>query len=141
MLRATLHPFADAESASAKDGVQSARAESASTIDELPLVAPLPPMVERPFWSVMIPIYNCRDDYLRETLGSVLRQDPGIADMQIEVLDNCSTTGDPQAVVREMGGGRIAFHRHTHNLGIAGNFNACIERARGHWIHILHATR
>ena len=121
--------------------VQSGRAESAEpagTIDKPPLVSPLLPMAARPFWSVMIPIYNCRDDYLRETLGSVLRQDPGIADMQVEVLDNCSTTSDPQAVVREMGGGRIAFHRHTHNLGIAGNFNACIERARGHWVHILH---
>ena len=33
--------------------------------------------------------------------------------MQIEVIDNCSTIGDPEAVVREMGGGRIAFHRQT----------------------------
>lgn len=86
----------------------------------------------------MIPIYNCREDYLRETLQSVLAQDPGIAEMQIEVLDNCSTTGDPEALVRELGGGRILFHRNTHNLGMAGNFNACIERARGLWVHILH---
>lgn len=86
----------------------------------------------------MIPIYNCREDYLRETLLSVLAQDPGSAEMQIEVLDNCSTIGDPEAVVRELGGGRIAFHRQTHNLGIVGNFNACIDRARGQWIHILH---
>jgi glycosyltransferase involved in cell wall biosynthesis len=86
----------------------------------------------------MIPIYNSREDYLRETLESVLAQDPGIADMQIEVLDNCSTIGDPEALVRKLGGGRIAFHRQTHNLGIVGNFNACLERARGQWIQILH---
>lgn len=30
----------------------------------------------RPFWSVMIPTYN-RPDYLKETLLSVLSQDPG----------------------------------------------------------------
>ena len=86
----------------------------------------------------MIPIYNCREDFLRDTLSSVLCQDPGVEHMQIEVLDNCSTLGNPEAVVREIGGGRIAFHRQTHNLGITGNFNACIERARGHWVHILH---
>ena len=136
MLRASLHRFADVEGAS--DTVRSASAALESRGEEPPPISPLPPLAERPFWSVMIPIYNCREDYLRETLGGVLRQDPGAADMQIEVLDNCSTLGDPEAVIREMGGGRIAFHRQTHNLGIAGNFNACIERARGQWVHILH---
>jgi glycosyltransferase involved in cell wall biosynthesis len=86
----------------------------------------------------MIPIYNCREDYLRETLRSVLCQDPGIADMQIEVIDNCSTIGDPEAVVREMGGGRLEYHRQPVNVGIIENFNACINRARGQWVHILH---
>lgn len=136
MLRASLHGFADGDGASGVIGTIGAAVER--VVEEPPTHAPVPPLVERPFWSVMIPIYNCREDYLRETLGSVLRQDPGAADMQIEVLDNCSTIGDPEAVIREMGGGRIAFHRQRHNLGIAGNFNACIERARGHWVHILH---
>ena len=103
-----------------------------------PAIEPVPAGVARPFWSVMIPIYNAREDYLRETLQSVLCQVPGAEEMQIEVLDNCSTAGDAEALVREIGGGRIAYHRHTHNLGIAGNSNACIERARGRWVHILH---
>jgi glycosyltransferase involved in cell wall biosynthesis len=136
MLRVSLHRLA--ESGPAKAVVDSEAPSSASSFEQPPIVAPLPPLAERPFWSVMIPIYNCREDYLRETLESVLRQDPGPEDMQIEVLDNCSTVGDPEAVVEEMGGGRIGFHRQMHNLGIPGNFNACIERARGHWVHILH---
>jgi hypothetical protein len=111
---------------------------SADRGDRPPTVSPLSPDLMRPFWSVMIPIHNCREDYLRETLRSVLGQDPGIAEMQIEVLDNCSTIGDAEAVVREMGGGRIEYHRQPANVGIIGNFNACIERARGEWVHILH---
>ena len=111
---------------------------SASNVDRPPTIAPLPAELARPFWSVMIPIYNCREDYLRETLRSVLCQDPGAADMQIEVIDNCSTAGDPQALVREMGGERIEYHRQPANLGIIENFNACIRRARGQWVHILH---
>src|SRR5262249_41662962 len=94
-------------------------------LDAPPRVPPPPESAKRPFWSVMIPIYNCREDYLRETLGSVLVQDPGADDMQIQVIDNCSTLGDPEAVVRELGGGRIEFHRQPSNLGIAANFNAC----------------
>ena len=145
MLRAPLQRFADSQGRGATVATGDGSATSpgiampTDTIERPPVVSPLPSLAERPFWSVMIPIYNCREDYLRETLGSVLCQDPGPADMQIEVLDNCSTVGDPEGLVREIGGGRIVFHRQTHNLGIAGNFNACIDRARGHWVHILHS--
>ncbi len=86
----------------------------------------------------MVPIYNCPPHYLRETLQSVLCQDPGAAEMQIEVIDNCSTSGDPEAVVREIGGGRIAFRRQPENVGMVENFNACIRHAAGQWVHILH---
>lgn len=86
----------------------------------------------------MVPVYNCPPHYLRETLDSVLRQDPGRDEMQIEVVDNCSTTGDPEGVVREVGGGRITFRRQPENVGIVANFNDCIRHATGHWIHILH---
>ncbi len=114
------------------------RVSSEGSADRPPSIAPLPAKVARPFWSVMIPVYNCREDYLRETLNSVLCQDPGAADMQIEIIDNCSTIGDPEALAREMGNGRIEFYRQLANLGIAENFNTCIRRARGEWVHILH---
>ena len=138
MLRATLHRLADVEDGRENGVIPGGTVRPAAELEQPPVVLPLPPLSERPFWSVMIPIFNCREDYLRETLRSVLCQDQGAEDMQIEVLDNCSTIGDPEAVVREMGNGSVAFHRQTHNLGIAANFNACIERARGHWVHILH---
>jgi hypothetical protein len=105
-----------------------------------------PPRIEpvqdgplRPFWSVMVPVFNCSPAYLRETLMSVLVQDPGKAEMQIEVIDNCSTKLDVESLVREIGGDRVGFHRQRHNVGMAGNFNSCIMRASGYWIHILHS--
>ena len=52
----------------------------------VPRIAPVPAGVRRPRWSVMIPTFNCAK-YLRETLGSVLAQDPGPERMQIEVVD------------------------------------------------------
>jgi glycosyltransferase involved in cell wall biosynthesis len=102
-----------------------------------PPVEPVEPGVERPLWSVMIPTFNCAS-YLRHTLESVLSQDPGPGAMQIEVVDDCSTRDDPAAVVAEIGGGRVAFHRRPANGGATRNFNTCIERSRGQLVHILH---
>jgi glycosyltransferase involved in cell wall biosynthesis len=91
-----------------------------------------------PFWSVMIPTYNPRADYLEETLRSVLQQAPGPDQMQIEVVDDCSKDNTASEVTRRIGAGRVTFHRESDNRGLANNWNRCIERARGHWVHILH---
>ncbi|UYN96173.1 MAG: glycosyltransferase [Enhydrobacter sp.] len=111
---------------------------STSSLAAPPTIAPLPEGDGRPFWSVMIPVYNAPEAYLRETLRSVLGQAPDVGQMQIEVVDNCSTEGDPEAVVREVGGDRVRFHRQPENLGMVENFNSCIRRATGRWVHILH---
>src|SRR5678815_5469359 len=100
-------------------------------------VLPVPEGTTRPLWSVMIPTYNCAS-YLRETLASVLAQDPGPERMQIEVVDDCSTKDDPQAVVREVGMGRVVFHRQRANVGHTQNFETCLQRSRGYLIHLLH---
>lgn len=102
-----------------------------------PSIRPVAPGVERPFWSVMIPTYN-RTRYLEETLRSVLDQDPGSGRMQIQVVDNGSTTGDAEALVRSVGAGRVEFFRQPRNLGLHANWNSCIERAHGRWVHLLH---
>jgi GT2 family glycosyltransferase len=90
-----------------------------------------------PLWSVMIPTYNCAA-YLRETLASVLAQDPGPEIMQIEVVDDASTRDDPEAVVQELGRGRVGFFRQPENVGHVSNFNTCLERSHGRLIHLLH---
>jgi len=90
------------------------------------------------FWSVMIPSYNARPEYLAETLRSVLAQDPGRAAMQIEVVDDGSPNGAPVELVRQIAGDRVSVQREPKNLGLAGIWNRCIERAEGRWIHILH---
>ena len=91
----------------------------------------------RPFWSVMIPSYNT-SKYLVETLQCVLAQDPGKEQMQIMVVDDHSTKGNIEEIVKEIGGGRIEFYRQPKNLGQTGNWNTCLNLAKGYWIHLLH---
>ena len=102
-----------------------------------PKIDPLSGDYPRPLWSVMIPTFNCAK-YLCQTLESVLIQDAGAEQMQIEVVDDCSTKDDPESVVRELGRGRVSFYRKPKNGGATANFNTCIERSRGRLVHILH---
>jgi glycosyltransferase involved in cell wall biosynthesis len=85
----------------------------------------------------MIPVFNC-DELLEECLKSVLIQDAGEEMMQIEVVDDCSTKGNPEHVVNEVGKGRVHFYKKEKNEGAIANFNTCIERSKGELVHILH---
>ena len=84
----------------------------------------------------MIPTFNRA--MVVETIQSVLAQDPGPERMHIEVVDNHSTNLDVEALVRDLGHGRVAFHRNPQNIGLYNNLNNCVQRARGQWVHILH---
>jgi len=93
--------------------------------------------VSRPFFSVMIPTFNCAR-FLGTTLESVLLQNYPPDSMQIEVVDDCSDRDDPARVVREVGQGRVGFFRQERNLGHVGNLTTCIRHSRGQVVHILH---
>jgi glycosyltransferase involved in cell wall biosynthesis len=102
-----------------------------------PIIKPYPDVPGRPTWSVMIPAYNCAH-LLPETLESILQQDPGPEHMQIMVVDDASTDADIEALVQQIGKGRISFYRQPHNVGSLRNFETCINMASGHLVHILH---
>lgn len=102
-----------------------------------PVIPPLAPDQERPLWSVMIPVYNCAA-FLEEALKSVLIQAPSEEEMQIEVVDDASTDTDVEALVKQVGKGRIQYYRQPHNIGSLRNFETCINRSRGKYIHLLH---
>jgi glycosyltransferase involved in cell wall biosynthesis len=106
-------------------------------VSPYPSIHPVPAGTPRPFWSVMIPTYNCAS-LLAGTLRSVLEQAVPVGEMQIEVVDDCSTRDDPAAVVQAFGAGRVSFFRQPANVGPQANFTTCVRRARGHWVHILH---
>jgi glycosyltransferase involved in cell wall biosynthesis len=105
--------------------------------DTPPKIAPLPANIIQPFWSVMIPAYNC-SVFLSDAIQSVLEQDMGPEVMQIEVVDDCSTDADVEKLVKRIGKGRICYFRQENNVGSLRNFETCINRAKGRYIHLLH---
>lgn len=92
----------------------------------------------RPFWSVMITVYD-RVNHIEQALASVLAQ--ATDDMQIEVINDgaeATRAAQIERIVNEMGRERVVFYRHPHNIGHPEIFNLCLARARGEWIHLLH---
>jgi glycosyltransferase involved in cell wall biosynthesis len=100
-------------------------------------IPPVEKELKRPLWSVVIPTYNCAS-YLKETLASVLAQDPGEEVMEIIVVDDHSTKDDPKAVVEAYGQGRVQFIRQKQNVGKVRNYETGLQASKGHYIHQLH---
>jgi glycosyltransferase involved in cell wall biosynthesis len=103
-----------------------------------PRIPPVASVCPRPFWSVVIPTFNPRKDFLEKTLSSVLSQNLDASEMEIVVVDDCSSAVDVEAMVRLFAGDRLICTKTPQNLGLAGCWNASIELARGRWVHILH---
>jgi glycosyltransferase involved in cell wall biosynthesis len=85
----------------------------------------------------MIPAYNCAP-YLGETIMSILAQDMGEENMQIEVVDDASTDVDVAQLVATLSNGRVHYFRQPTNVGSLRNFETCLNRSHGHLIHLLH---
>jgi glycosyltransferase involved in cell wall biosynthesis len=107
---------------------------------KFPQIKPVPPNTARPLWSVMITVYK-RTEYLERALSSVLQQAPNPDEMQIEVIqDGTDKTVRKkiESIIQKIGGSRVCFYPVQKQFGHPHIFNLCIERAHGHWIHILH---
>jgi glycosyltransferase involved in cell wall biosynthesis len=98
----------------------------------------VPPVtaVDRPRWSVVIPVHNCAD-YLAQALPEVLAQLGERGDAEVIVVDDASTD-EPGRVVERLGRDRVSFRPNPTHLGAIGTFNRCLELATGELVHLLH---
>ena len=103
-----------------------------------PRIEPVNDIPNRPRWSVMVPTYEPSPKHLSEALASVLAQLGEEDTRQIEIVDDCSSGFDPHEFVSSSALETVTVHRNTQRLGLAGNWNSCIQRARGRWVHLLH---
>ncbi len=85
----------------------------------------------------MIPAYNC-SAFLPLTLQGVMHEIADREDVQVEVIDDCSQDGDMEQIVQETGKGKIGYFRQECNKGSLRNFECCLLRSKGLFIHLLH---
>lgn len=86
-----------------------------------------------PKCTVAIPLYN-RKDMIEATLKSVLSQQ--LTDLEVLVVDDCSTDGSWD-VLKTFHDSRLRLVRNEANVGLFGNFNRCLQLARGTYVRIL----
>lgn len=89
-------------------------------------------------FSIVVPAYETKEEYLREMIDSVRGQsyrkweliiaDAGSSDNVARVV---------QEIMKETGDARMKYRRLTENKGISGNTNAGIDLAAGDYIALL----
>lgn len=83
--------------------------------------------------SVVIPTYN-RKAFVQEAIDSVLQQT--YQDLEIVVVDNNSTDGTPQALIKRYGE-QIRVLAYPHSRLVGGSRNTGIRASRGKYIAFL----
>lgn len=90
-------------------------------------------MAVSPLVTIAIPTYN-RREYLQDALHSALSQ--SYPNIEVVVSDNSSQDGTAE-VVSQIQDERLIFLRQQENLGMIGNWNACLARASGEFFLML----
>jgi glycosyltransferase involved in cell wall biosynthesis len=86
-----------------------------------------------PTCTVAIPVFNRKEMVLRAVASALAQDVPGL---DVLVVDNCSTDGTWEALQR-LTDPRLRLVRNSHNVGLFGNFNRCIDLATGEYLHFL----
>jgi len=90
--------------------------------------------VTEPVLTVAIPTYN-GSAHLAETLAGILAQ----RDAAFDLLVRDDRSDDATvAMVRALAGDRARVEVNSERLGLAGNWNRCVESARTPWVAIFH---
>jgi len=85
--------------------------------------------------SVCIPTYNYAK-YLPEAIDSVLSQN--YANFELLIIDDCSQDSTSEIVMSYAAhDNRIIFKRNSFNVGMAENWNLCMQEASGDYIKFL----
>ncbi len=95
---------------------------------------------ENPRVTIAIPTYK-RPDLLKQAIDSAINQND-FSDYEIIVVDNDSDSiiyeSETEKLIKSYDDPKILYYKNEDNLGIYGNWNRCLELARGKWYIMLH---
>ena len=81
--------------------------------------------------SVLMPVYNTKEEYLREAIESILNQT--FTDFEFIILNDGSTDENVEKVIKSYNDERIKYFK-QENLGIAKSRNRLMELAQGEYL-------
>lgn len=89
----------------------------------------------QPFISICVPVYN-GETYLRECLDSCFSQH--YSNYEVVVCDDGSTDGSFGLINEyQTRFAKLRVYRNDNNLGLVGNWNRCLDLAKGEWIKFV----
>ena len=81
--------------------------------------------------SVLMAVYNTKEEFLRESIQSIL--DQTFQDFEFIIVDDGSKN-NPEEIVKSFNDGRIKFYKNDTNSGVAYTRNRLIDLAQGEYI-------
>lgn len=92
--------------------------------------------IKEPIYSILIPTYK-RSVFLKEAIDSAIYQlDSPI--YEIIIVDNDPSENNIIELVKSYKINHLLYYKNEENIGMIGNWNRCIELARGKWLTFLH---
>lgn len=93
-------------------------------------------MPTEPQLSFAIPFYGSVE-YLHKAIASIRNQT--LRDWTLVIVDDCSPSQGARALVESLGDTRITYFRNERNLGLADNWNRCVELCHTPLVTLLHS--
>lgn len=84
-----------------------------------------------PKLSVVMPVYNTEEKFLKEAIESILNQT--FKDFEFIIINDCSTN-NTQEVILSYKDERIVYLKNEKNLGVSASANIGLNRAKGKYI-------
>lgn len=83
--------------------------------------------------SICIPVYNA-EKYIKETIESILSQ--SFENFELIIFDNNSTDNTVN-IIKTFNDKRIKLYKNDINLGMVKNWNECVKKINGKYIHFV----
>lgn len=85
--------------------------------------------------SVLLPVYNTKEEFLREAVDSILNQT--FNDFELLILNDASTDENVEKVIKSYKDKRIRYAVNKTNLGISETRNKLIEMTKGTYLAVM----
>ena len=80
--------------------------------------------------SVLMPVYNTKEEFLKESVESILNQT--YQEFELIIVDDGSSN-DVEAIIKKYNDSRIRFYKNEQNLGVAKTRNKLLGLAQGEY--------